>query len=112
FAHGSMANGLPMSMGAQAAFPDRQVISLSGDGGLGMLMGELLTVREHDLPVKIVVYNNSSLNFVELEMKADGFVPFGAGLENHDYAQIADAMGMWGNHVELSDELPDAVDEF
>ena len=112
FAHGSMANGLPMSMGAQAAFPDRQVISLSGDGGLGMLMGELLTVREHNLPVKIVVYNNSSLNFVELEMKADGFVPFATGLENPDYAQIAEAMGMWGKHVERSNELPDAVDEF
>src|SRR5699024_4288054 len=64
------------------------------------------------LPVKIVVYNNSSLNFVELEMKADGFVPFATGLENPDYAQIAEAMGMWGKHVERSNELPDAVDEF
>src|SRR5699024_9237846 len=66
FAHGSMANALTMGIGAQASDPQRQVISLAGDGGLGMLMGELLTVREHNLPVKIVVYNNSSLNFIEL----------------------------------------------
>lgn len=112
FTHGSMANALPMSIGAQVAFPQRQVISLSGDGGLGMLMGELLTVREHKLPVKIVVYNNSSLNFVELEMKADGFVQFATDLDNPDYAKVAEAMGMWGRHVELSADLPDAVDEF
>lgn len=112
FTHGSMANGLPMGIGAQVAYPDRQVISLSGDGGLGMLMGELLTVREHGLPLKIVVYNNSSLNFVELEMKADGFVQFATDLDNPDYAKVAEAMGIWGRHVELSSELPDAVDEF
>lgn len=112
FTHGSMANGLPMGIGAQAAFPERQVISLSGDGGLGMLMGELLTVREHKLPVKIVVYNNSSLNFVELEMKADGFVQFATDLDNPDYAKVAEAMGIWGKHVERSSELPGAIDEF
>lgn len=107
-----MANGLPMGIGAQAAFPDRQVISLSGDGGLGMLLGELLTVREHGLPLKIVVYNNSSLNFVELEMKADGFVKFATDLDNPDYAKVAEAMGIWGRHVEHSSDLPGAVDEF
>lgn len=112
FTHGSMANGLPMGIGAQAAFPDRQVISLSGDGGLGMLLGELLTVREHGLPLKIVVYNNSSLNFVELEMKADGFVKFATDLDNPDYAKVAEAMGIWGRHVEHSSDLPGAVDEF
>lgn len=112
FTHGSMANAVPMSIGAQATYPNRQVISLSGDGGLGMLMGELLTVREHKLPVKIVVYNNSSLNFVELEMKADGFVQFATDLDNPDYAKVAEAMGIWGRHVELSSELPAAIDEF
>jgi len=112
FTHGSMANGLPMGIGAQAAFPGRQVISLSGDGGLGMLLGELLTVREHGLPVKIVVYNNSSLNFVELEMKADGFVRFATDLDNPDYARVAEAMGIWGRHVERSADLPGAVDDF
>lgn len=112
FTHGSMANALPMAMGAQMSHPHRQVISLSGDGGLGMLMGELLSVREHGLPVKIVVYNNSSLNFVELEMKADGFVPFATGLDNPDYGAIAEAMGIWGRHVERSSELPGAVEEF
>lgn len=112
FSHGSMANGLPMGLGVQAAFPDRQVISLSGDGGLGMLMGEMLTAVEHDLPVKIVVYNNSSLNFVELEMKAAGFVPFATGLHNPDYGKVAEAMGMWGRRVENSSALPQAIDDF
>src|SRR5699024_3963653 len=77
-----------------------------------MMMGELLTVREHNLPLKIVVYNNSSLNFIELEMKADGFVPFTTGLDNPDYAKVAEAMGIWGKHVERSKDLPGAVDEF
>lgn len=112
FSHGSMANAMTMGMGAQAAFPDRQVISLSGDGGLGMLMGELLTLRQHNLPVKVVVYNNSSLNFIELEMKADGYVPFATELENPDYAKVAEAMGLWGKRVERSSHLPNAVEEF
>ncbi|GAA4106807.1 ubiquinone-dependent pyruvate dehydrogenase [Enteractinococcus coprophilus] len=112
FSHGSMANAMTMGMGAQAAFPERQVISLSGDGGLGMLMGELLTLRQHKLPVKVVVYNNSSLNFIELEMKADGFVPFATELDNPDYAKVAEAMGIWGKRVERSSHLPKAIDEF
>src|SRR5699024_6950716 len=112
FSHGSMANAMTMGMGAQAEFPERQVISLSGDGGLGMLLGELLTLRQHDLPVKVVVYNNSSLNFIELEMKADGFVPFATELENPDYAKVAEAMGIWGQRVERSSKLPAAIDEF
>ena len=112
FSHGSMANAMTMGMGAQAAFPERQVISLSGDGGLGMLMGELLTLRQHNLPVKVVIYNNSSLNFIELEMKADGFVPFATELENPDYAKVAEAMGIWGQRVERSSKLPKAIDEF
>jgi pyruvate dehydrogenase (quinone) len=80
FTHGSMANALPQAIGAQTAFPGRQVVALAGDGGLAMLLGELLTLRQNKLPVKIVVFNNSSLNFVEVEMKAAGFVTFGTGL--------------------------------
>ena len=72
FNHGSMANALPQAIGVQAAHPDRQVVALSGDGGLAMLLGELLTLRQQRLPVKIVVLNNGALAFVELEMKADG----------------------------------------
>ncbi|MDN5816259.1 ubiquinone-dependent pyruvate dehydrogenase, partial [Yaniella sp.] len=112
FAHGSMANALTMSLGAQVVSRDRQVIALAGDGGLGMMLGELLTVREHNLPVKIVVYNNSSLNFIELEMKAGGFVPFATDLQNPDYGKVAEAMGIWGKHVERSKDLPGAVKEF
>ena len=112
FTHGSMANGLPMGIGAQVAFPDRQVISLSGDGGLSMLLGELITLKQENLPVKVVVFNNSSLNFIELEMKAAGFVTFATELENPNFALIAEAMGIWGRHVTASKELPDAVDEF
>lgn len=111
FIHGSMANAVPHAIGAQTAFPKRQVITLSGDGGLTMLMGELLTVRQLDLPIKIVVLNNSSLNFVELEMKAAGLPDFGTGLDNPDFAKVADAMGIRGWRVEDSDELEPAVRE-
>src|SRR4029077_428151 len=76
FVHGSMANALPQAIGAQTSHPDRQVITLSGDGGLAMLMGDLLTLRQLSLPVKVVVFKNDALSFVELEMKATGFVDF------------------------------------
>src|SRR5690625_8031631 len=75
-------------------------------------MGELLALRLHNLPVKVVVYNNSSLNFIELEMMADGYVPFATELENPDYAKVAEAMGLWGTRVERSSHLPNAVEEF
>lgn len=109
FSHGSMANALPHAIGAQAAFPERQVVALAGDGGLAMLLGELLTLRQNTLPVKIVVFNNSSLNFVEVEMKAAGFVNFGTGLENPDFAQVAQAIGLHGQRVEKPDELESAL---
>src|SRR5699024_2840457 len=88
FVHGSMGGAVPQAVGAQTAFPKRQVVTLSGDGGLTMLLGELLTVKQHDLPVKIVVFNNSSLNFVELEMKAAGLPDFGTGLDNPDFSTL------------------------
>ncbi|GAA0034183.1 ubiquinone-dependent pyruvate dehydrogenase [Brevibacterium metallidurans] len=112
FSHGSMANALSQSVGAQAAFPGRQVIALAGDGGLAMLLGELITLTQNDLPVKVVVYNNSSLNFVELEMKAAGFVTFGTDLENPNFATIAEAVGIKGFRVEKSKDLPAVVTEF
>lgn len=111
FVHGSMANAVPHAIGAQSAFPGRQVVTLSGDGGLGMLMGELLTVRQHDLPITIVVLNNSSLNFVELEMKAAGLPDFGTGLDNPDFARVAESMGIRGWRVEDSGEVETALRE-
>lgn len=112
FNHGSMANALPQAIGAQATYPGRQVIALAGDGGLTMLMGELVTLGQMRLPVKVVVFNNSSLNFVELEMKAAGFVTFGTDLANPDFAAVGDALGVPGWRVEHSADLPKAVTEF
>lgn len=109
FNHGTMANAVPHAIGAQSAFPGRQVIALSGDGGLGMLLGELLTVRQNKLPVKIVVFNNSSLNFVEVEMKAAGFVNFGTQLDNPSFADVANAMGIHGQRVQQPDDLEGAL---
>jgi len=109
FAHGSMANALPQAIGAQTAFPARQVVALSGDGGLAMLFGELLTLRQNALPVKIVVFNNSSLNFVEVEMKAAGIVNFGTGLDNPNFADVANAMGIHGQRVEKPADLEGAL---
>ncbi|WP_085368881.1 ubiquinone-dependent pyruvate dehydrogenase [Leifsonia sp. NCR5] len=109
FSHGTMANALPHAIGAQSAFPDRQVVALAGDGGLAMLLGELLTLRQNKLPVKIVVFNNSSLNFVEVEMKAAGFVNFGTGLDNPNFADVANAMGIHGQRVEKPDDLQAAL---
>ena len=109
FNHGSMANALPHAIGAQAAQPGRQVISLSGDGGLAMLLGELITLRQQHLPVKIVVFNNGALSFVELEMKAGGIVTYGTDLDNPDFAGIAQAAGLFGARVEKAGELEDAL---
>ncbi|NKG20766.1 ubiquinone-dependent pyruvate dehydrogenase [Paeniglutamicibacter terrestris] len=105
FNHGTMANSIPQAIGVQASDPQRQVITLSGDGGLAMLMGDLLTLVQSKLPVKIVVFNNSSLNFVELEMKAAGFVTFATDLANPNFADVATAMGIRGFRVEDSRNL-------
>ncbi len=99
FNHGSMANALPQAIGVQAAYPARQVVTLSGDGGLAMLMGELLTVRQLGLPVKIIVFNNGTLGFVEMEMKAAGLVETGVTLDNPDFAAMARAIGLHGVRV-------------
>jgi len=107
--HGSMANAMPQAIGAQAAFPGRQVISLSGDGGFAMLMGDFLTLVQQKLPVKIVIFNNGVLGFVALEMKAAGFVEFGTDLKNPDFATMARAMGIHAVRVEDPGELPGAI---
>ena len=112
FSHGSMANALPQGIGAQATYPGRQIVALAGDGGLTMLMGELITLIQLRLPVKVVVFNNSSLNFVELEMKAAGIVTFATDLQNPDFARVGEAVGMQGWRVERSEGLPKAVRDF
>ena len=109
FNHGSMANALPHAIGAQATEPGRQVITLSGDGGIAMLLGDLITLRQLHLPVKVVVFNNGALSFVELEMKAAGIVNWGTDLDNPDFAGIAQAAGLFGVRVDKADELEDAL---
>jgi len=109
FTHGSMANALPHAIGAQATNRDRQVIALSGDGGLAMLLGELLTLRQQRLPVKIVVFNNGALSFVELEMKAAGIVTYGTDLRDPGFAAIAAAAGLFGKRVDTADQLEPAL---
>jgi pyruvate dehydrogenase (quinone) len=109
FIHGSMANAMPQAIGAQAAFPGRQVIALSGDGGIAMLLGDLITLRQHRLPVKIVVFNNGALAFVELEMMSAGVPKWGTDLNNPDFAEVARSIGFYGARVERPDELGPAL---
>jgi pyruvate dehydrogenase (quinone) len=111
FNHGSMANALPHAIGAQASHPGRQVVALSGDGGIAMLLGELITLRQQHLPVKVVVFANGALSFVELEMKAGGIVTYGTGLDNPDFAAMARAAGLFGARVDKAGDLEDALRE-
>lgn len=109
--HGTMANAMPQALGAQKAFPGRQVISVSGDGGLAMLMGDLITTLQEKLPIKIVVLNNGSLNFVELEQKVDGLLNNYTDLVNPDFGAVAQALGIWGRSVRKADEVEAGVRE-
>ena len=109
FNHGTMACALPHAIGAQTAYRDRQVVALAGDGGLTMMFGELVTLIQNRLPVKVIVFNNSSLNFVELEMKAAGIVNFGTDLINPNFANVAQAMGIFGRRVEQPSDLQHAL---
>lgn len=109
FTHGSMANALPQAIGAQASHPGRQVVTLSGDGGLSMLLGDLITLRQQRLPVKVVVFSNGALGFVELEMKADGIVTYGTELDNPDFAAVAAAVGLHAERVTEPGTLDDAL---
>ncbi len=108
YLHGSMANALPQAIGAQSAYPQRQVISVSGDGGLSMLLGELLTVAAHKLPVNVVVFNNSTLGMVKLEMLVDGLQDFGVDVPDANYAGVAAALGFHAIRVTDPAKIADA----
>ena len=111
FNHGSMANAMLHAMGAQVAYPKRQVVSMSGDGGFSMMMGDFLSLKQLDLPVKIVLLNNGTLGFVEMEMKAHGFVDTGCDLINPNFADMANAVGVKGIRVEDPKDLRAALIE-
>jgi pyruvate dehydrogenase (quinone) len=111
FNHGSMANAMLHAIGAQSAFPDRQVISMSGDGGFTMMMGDFLTLSQMGLPVKVVVLNNGTLGFVQMEMVANGFVDVGCDLKNPNFAQMSEAVGIKGIRVEDPHDLKAALIE-
>ncbi|MCJ2007439.1 ubiquinone-dependent pyruvate dehydrogenase [Methylobacterium sp. J-092] len=110
--HGSMANAMVQGIGVQAASPRREVIALCGDGGFSMLMGDFLTLRQHRLPLKVVVFNNGSLGFVEMEMKAAGYLETGVALDNPDFAAMSRAAGIFAIRVEDPGELEGAIREF
>jgi pyruvate dehydrogenase (quinone) len=100
FTHGSMANALPQAIGAQLCYPGRQVISMSGDGGFAMLMGDILTVTQYNLPIKIVIFNNSALGMVKLEMAVAGLPDYQTDLKNPNFAKLAEAIGIMGVRIE------------
>jgi len=107
--HGTMAGGMPSALGLQKCQPNRQVIALSGDGGLSMLLGDLLTTVQENLPIKIAVYDNGKLGFVDIEQKAAGLVPVYTDLKNPDFGEVAKAMGLWGASVSKAGDLDAAV---
>ena len=107
--HGTMANAMPQALGAKAAFPGRQVISLSGDGGIAMLMGDLLTTVQENLPIKVAVFNNGALGFVEIEQKVEGLLDTYTDLKNPDFSKVAEAIGLWSRRVERPEDLEAAL---
>jgi pyruvate dehydrogenase (quinone) len=109
FWHGSMANAMAQAIGAQATYPGRQVISLSGDGGFSMLMGDFLSLAQLGLPAKIVVFNNGALGFIELEQKSTGFLDFGTEFKNPNFAAMAEAVGIRGIRLEDPGEVEDGI---
>ncbi|MGI4884400.1 MAG: ubiquinone-dependent pyruvate dehydrogenase [Janthinobacterium lividum] len=111
FVHGSMAGALSQAYGAALAYPGRQVVALCGDGGFAMLLSELLTVRQHKIPVKIIIFNNSALGFVELEMKAAGTLEYGTELDNPNFGALAEAAGIKGYRVSDPGQLESVLRE-
>ncbi|MBV8590182.1 MAG: ubiquinone-dependent pyruvate dehydrogenase [Acetobacteraceae bacterium] len=109
FWHGSMANAMAQAIGVQATYPGRQVVSLSGDGGFSMLMGDFLSLVQLELPVKVAVFNNSALGFIELEQKSTGFLDFGTGFKNPNFAAMAEAAGVRGIRLEDPGEVDDGI---
>jgi pyruvate dehydrogenase (quinone) len=104
-----MADGMPSALGLQKCQPGRQVICLAGDGGLSMLLGDLLTTVQENLPIKIAVFNNGKLGFIDIENKAAGMEPVYTDLKNPNFGEVARAMGLWGHQVEKAGDLDDAV---
>ena len=100
FNHGSMANALPQAIGAQFAYPGRQVVAMCGDGGFAMIMGDILTVTQYDLPIKFVVFNNGALGMVKLEMEVGGLPDYQTDLKNPNFAKLAEAIGIMGVRIE------------
>jgi pyruvate dehydrogenase (quinone) len=107
--HGTMASGMPSALGLQKCQPGRQVICLAGDGGFAMLLGDLLTTVQENFPIKIVVYDNGKLGFVDLEQKAAGLVPLYTELKNPDFGEVAKATGLWGHSVSRAGDLDEAI---
>ena len=105
FNHGSMANDLPQAIGAQISQPSRQVVSMAGAGGFAMLMGDLLTLKQHQLPVKVIVFKSDALAFVELEMKARSILDFPIDLHNPDFTKIAEGAGLLGLRAETPEQV-------
>src|SRR6201987_5983671 len=107
--HGTMASGMPSAIGLQKCQPGRQVVCLAGDGGFSMLLGDLLTVGQEKLPIKIVVYDNGKLGFIDIEQKAAGLIPVYTDLKNPDFGEVAKAMGLWGHSVLKAGEVEESV---
>ncbi|MGY3496362.1 thiamine pyrophosphate-dependent enzyme [Bradyrhizobium sp. USDA 4502] len=107
--HGTMASGMPSAIGLQKCQPGRQVVCLAGDGGFAMLLGDLLTIVQEKLPIKIVVYDNGKLGFVDIEQKASGFVPIYTDLKNPDFGEVAKAIGLWGRSLSKAGDLDEAI---
>jgi pyruvate dehydrogenase (quinone) len=107
--HGTMAGAMPSALGMQKCQPGRQVIAMCGDGGIAMLFGDLMTTIQEDLPIKIVVYDNSKLGFVEIEQRAEGMLNLFTDLKNPDFGKVAEALGLWGRTVDKADELEEAI---
>ena len=110
--HGTMASALPSALGLQKACPDRKIIAMCGDGGIAMLFGELLTTIQEEVPIKIVVFDNSKLGFVEIEQKAEGMLDTFTKLKNPDFGKVAEAIGLWGKTVRKASELDASVREW
>jgi pyruvate dehydrogenase (quinone) len=109
--HGTMASALPSALGLQKAAPGRQVIACCGDGGITMLFGELITTLQEDVPVKIIVFDNGKLGFVEIEQKAEGILDTFTKLKNPDFGKVAEAIGLWGKTVTKAADLDGAIQE-
>lgn len=110
--HGTMASAMPTALGLQKAAPDRQVIALSGDGGIAMLFGDLMTAVQEKLPIKIAVYDNGKLGFIDIEQKSEGLLPLYTHLQNPDFGKVAEAMGLWGRTVSEAGDLEASVREW